>query len=201
MALRRVRVPRLEFPERRTRFRRLGTGTDSHEALANMKPRSLIVVGISLVTIALLMLTSAPAANEDVLPDAARTPGAVAVTDVALICAPGYATHVRPRGALWRRLKNEAYDAYGLPRGKRSTIDARGKHHPAYEVDHLVPLELGGSPGDLHNLWPEPLASARRKDRVENELHDRVCAGTVPLGVAQRAIARDWRTALRATAR
>jgi hypothetical protein len=166
-----------------------------------MRRRDPLAAGIVLATIALLSFVSLAAADEDELPDAARTPGAVAVTDVTVVCDLGYATRVRPRGALWRRLKNEAYNAYGLPRGKRSTIDARGKHHPAYEVDHLIPLELGGSPGDLRNLWPEPLASAKRKDRVENELHDRVCAGIVPLGVAQRAIARDWRTALRATGR
>ena len=139
------------------------------------------------------------AATNDVLPNTSLTPGAISVTDAAAICVPGYARAVRPRGALWRRLKNAAYNEYGLPRGKRSYVDAAGKRHPAYEVDHLISLELGGSPTDLRNLWPEPIDSARRKDRVENALHERVCSGHESLAQAQRDIARNWLTALRST--
>jgi hypothetical protein len=35
---------------------------------------------------------------------------------------------------------------YGLPAGT----------HPDYEIDHLIPLGLGGS-DDSSNLWPQPL--------------------------------------------
>jgi hypothetical protein len=50
-----------------------------------------------------------------------------------------------------------------------------------YEEDHLISLELGGHPTSEKNLWPEaykPKPGAREKDRVENFLHDEVCAGT-----------------------
>ena len=36
-----------------------------------------------------------------------------------------------------------------------------------YEEDHLIPLELGGSPTSPLNLWPEPGASPNPKDAVE----------------------------------
>jgi hypothetical protein len=130
------------------------------------------------------------------LPNPSLTPGAVASTEIAKVCATGYARRVRPVGNVWSRLRNQAYDEYGLKRGERSFIDAAGRRHPAYQIDHLIPIELGGAPADLHNLWPQPIAAAKQKDRVENELHALVCAGQMPIRDAQRAIARDWRTAV-----
>jgi len=32
-------------------------------------------------------------------------------------------------------------------------IDSPGN----YELDHLIPLELGGAPEDVKNLWPETI--------------------------------------------
>jgi hypothetical protein len=64
-----------------------------------------------------------------------------------------------------------------------------------YELDHLVPLCLGGS-NDAANLWPqayEPRPGAREKDRVERYLHARVCSGAMELVEAQRLVAADWR--------
>jgi hypothetical protein len=130
------------------------------------------------------------------LPNADLTPGAIASSDVSTICRPGYATHVRPKGSEWNRLKDEAYDRYGLARGHRSSIDDRGVRHAAYEVDHLIPLELGGAPADMRNLWPEAIDSARQKDKVENDLHSLVCSGRMSLGRAQESIARNWKIAI-----
>jgi len=67
----------------------------------------------------------------------------------------------------------------------------------AYEYDHLVPLELGGSSA-IANLWPERDIGGsggfirNAKDRVENALRSAVCSGSIPLQRAQRAIAHDW---------
>lgn len=64
-----------------------------------------------------------------------------------------------------------------------------------YEEDHLISLELGGSPSAEANLWPEPYASpdgARVKDQLENKLHALVCSGAMTLTVAQTAIATNW---------
>jgi uncharacterized protein YdiU (UPF0061 family) len=48
----------------------------------------------------------------------------------------------------------------------------------------------------VRNLWPESYRThpwnARVKDALENELHRRVCAGTLDLATAQRAIASNW---------
>jgi hypothetical protein len=63
-------------------------------------------------------------------------------------------------------------------------------------AEHLIPIELGGSPDDLRNLWPQPRTAAKRKDEVENELHDAVCAGRIRLAAAQREIARNRKTAV-----
>ena len=44
----------------------------------------------------------------------------------------------------------------------------------AFEVDHFIPLEIGGS-NDLTNLWPEPAAPTpgfHQKDQFENLEHD-----------------------------
>jgi hypothetical protein len=114
------------------------------------------------------------------LPDPACTPGAVfAGATAARICTPGYAGSVRD---VPESLKQAVYAEYGIE-----------EHTPgSYEVDHLVPLELGGS-NSIANLWPEVSPGYHAKDAVENALHDAVCARSVALGAAQRTIARDWR--------
>ena len=62
------------------------------------------------------------------------------------------------------------------------------------ELDHLVPLELGGS-NDITNLWPEVGKLPNTKDEVEYTLNRAVCDGQVTLAAAQLAIATDWLTA------
>ena len=147
---------------------------------------------MALVTCALLLnvvqSTSQPSARtrssgcraRGQLPDPACTPGAIfAGATVSEICTPGYSRSVRN---VPESLKRSVYAEYGI-----------ASHVPgSYEVDHLIPLELGGSNSPA-NLWPEISPGYRAKDRVENHLHDAVCAGAVRLRTAQRQIARDWR--------
>jgi hypothetical protein len=77
-----------------------------------------------------------------------------------------------------------------------------GGPHPDYEIDHLIPLDLGGADDDA-NLWPqprrsiEPVWNAERKDRLEWALADLVCAGQLDLTAAQREIREDWIAAYR----
>lgn len=67
------------------------------------------------------------------------------------------------------------------------------------ELDHLVPLELGGADG-LGNIWPQCGPDTvtlneryfKQKDHVENYLAEEVKAGHMPLAAAQQGIARDW---------
>jgi len=155
-----------------------------------------IVVAVVAVAAALFGGVATAAADPRDLPDTKLTPGAVATESVPLVCRAGYARSVRPKGALWRKLKDEAYDRYGLPRGHRSEIDAAGHRHAAFAIDHLIPIELGGAPTDLRNLWPQPRIAAKHKDEVENELHEFVCDGRIRLETAQHAIARNWKSAV-----
>jgi 5-methylcytosine-specific restriction endonuclease McrA len=116
------------------------------------------------------------------LPDSACTPGAIFpnVTKEQ-VCVPGYARSVRnvPQSE-----KKQVFAEYGITK------------HPAgaYEVDHLVSLELGGS-NEIANLWPEaatPKPGFHEKDRVENYLHTQVCNGSITLKQAQIEIATNW---------
>jgi hypothetical protein len=83
--------------------------------------------------------------------------------------------------------RDEVLLRYGLPVGV----------HPDYEIDHLIPLCLGGS-DDFSNLWPQPRRSiepkwnAEAKDRLERRLCEMVCAGQLDISTAQEAIAQDW---------
>lgn len=63
-----------------------------------------------------------------------------------------------------------------------------------WELDHLISREIAGA-DDPKNLWPQPIAEARQKDRLENALHRDVCAGKITLAEAQREISIDWRAA------
>lgn len=60
------------------------------------------------------------------------------------------------------------------------------------EIDHLVPLELGGAVNAASNLWPEPAATPNPKDELARRLNELVCDGELSLAAAQQAIASDW---------
>jgi len=117
------------------------------------------------------------------LPDPSCSPGSVFVgLPLVTLCTPGYTARVRNVGTSERAT---IFREYGLP------YRSYGR---AYEVDHIVSLELGGS-NDPANLYPEaasPAPGYHVKDRLENRLHRLVCAGQLPLGVVQRKIARNW---------
>jgi hypothetical protein len=110
-------------------------------------------------------------------PDVRCTPGAHARVARSEVCQPGYATRARPPTSYTEPIKRKvmvAYGAAGPPGG--------------YELDHRVPISLGGDPRAPANLWPEPGASPNAKDRVEHELYRALCAGSLTLAQAQRRI-------------
>jgi hypothetical protein len=116
------------------------------------------------------------------VPDPAKTPGDALEVTPADICVPGYAKKVRNVPIA---VKRQVYASYGIR-----------THKPGdYEIDHLMSLEIGGS-NSIRNLWPQSYRTspwnARVKDALENELHRRVCAGTIDLAKAQRIIAQNW---------
>lgn len=81
--------------------------------------------------------------------------------------------------------KNLVFSSYGV------TVHT-GK---TYEVDHLIPLELGGD-NTITNLWPEPAdpqPGFHQKDVLENRMHKLVCVTkSLPLVQAQQEIATNW---------
>ena len=96
----------------------------------------------------------------------------------------GWTATVRPSESYTDALKTKQIARYRYARTSASV----------YEEDHLVPLELGGSPTSPRNLWPEYDRGVipNPKDAVENALRAAVCRGAVSLRAAQRAIAVNW---------
>jgi hypothetical protein len=135
-------------------------------------------------------LCQARAVAAGVLPDAACTPGATnpdvtQATISSAICRTGYTATIRPPASYTAALKRQQIVAYGY-----TYTNPRD-----YEEDHLIALELGGAPSDQRNLWPQPGHSPNPKDKVEDGLHQRVCASSLSLAQAQQRIASDWTTA------
>jgi hypothetical protein len=133
---------------------------------------------------------SVPAlARSGILPRHDLTPGAldprVNQSNIgSTICRHGYAASVRPPFEFTNAAKHRLMHAYG----------ATGSIHD-YELDHLIPLELGGCPDCDVNLWPESrnvFPGAAEKDEVEDYLNHAVCTGAMPLAQAQQEIASDW---------
>ena len=117
------------------------------------------------------------------LPDPECTPGDIfEETTAEQTCVSGYSTTVRNVSVSTKKKIFASYGiAYPVPFG-------------SYEIDHLVPLSLGGS-NDIANLWPksaEPFPGFYEKNIIGNYLRQEVCAGRVDLQIAQFRMANDW---------
>jgi Excalibur calcium-binding domain len=120
-------------------------------------------------------------------PDHRCSPGAYySGLTKAVICSPSFRT-----GSVRNVPESEKFAVereYGLA----------AKHYGrTLEIDHIVSLELGGS-NNIANLYPEEARFKGRlpgyhvKDKLENKLHDLVCAGSLKLRAVQRQIASNW---------
>jgi hypothetical protein len=100
-----------------------------------------------------------------------------------VICSPSF--HTADIRNVPTSEKHAVEVEYGMPAKSYVTT---------LEIDHIVSLELGGS-NDIANLFPEK-ANAHPgyhvKDKLENKLHDMVCASQIALKKAQQAIAANW---------
>lgn len=99
------------------------------------------------------------------------------------ICAPGWSRRVRPPTGYTRQVKLELIRAFEL--SVEQTAD--------FELDHRIPISLGGAPYDRANLELQPWIEAGDKDRKEVCLARAVCAGRLSLDAARDRIWRDWR--------
>lgn len=101
------------------------------------------------------------------------------------ICVAGYTATIRPAVSYSNAVKAKLLRESGLEAALMSD----------YELDHLVPLGLGGHPRKLSNLALQPLSgsnSATKKDGFERQLQHMVCNGHIGLIEAQSCIAEDW---------
>lgn len=131
------------------------------------------------IALVALLSAMAPASSQVVVPEV------TAETVDSTVCRHGYTRSVRPGSRIMRRIKLALLAAIG----------AGPEAAPAYQLDHRVPLILGGHPRDLDNLELQPLLDAQRKNRVERKLGCLVCTGQISLDDARAAIATDWRSA------
>jgi len=117
--------------------------------------------------------------SPEMYPNPQLTPGDILETNITIICTVGYTATVRDVPLSVRKYVFQEY----------------GKEYPqlfgTYEVDHFIPLELGGS-NDITNLWFEPAPGYKLKDKVENWLHDQVCKHGMNISEAQNIIVDDW---------
>ena len=84
------------------------------------------------------------------LPDPKCTPGSIdpAVTQANIhqtICVTGWTATIRPPQSYTGTLKKQ----------QLKSVRFTDKNPAHYEEDHFISLELGGSPRDPKNLWPE----------------------------------------------
>ena len=129
--------------------------------------------------------------SDGILPDHSCTPGVINrhVTQSNIhstICVKGWTSTIRPPVAYTEPLKRRLMQSYG---------DTQPIY--TYELDHLIPLELGGDPASPKNLWPEPHSNgpnpgSYNKDAVENLLREKVCAGMMSLQAARNIMRTDW---------
>jgi hypothetical protein len=107
---------------------------------------------------------------------------AVTQSDIdTTICRSGWTKTIRPPASYTGALKRQQIQAEGLT-GPISS----------YELDHRVPLELGGAPRDPMNLSPELGASPNPKDHDESTFRELVCSGQLTLAEAQQQFIAKW---------
>lgn len=143
------------------------------------------------LALAIAVALSAPAwavDSDGARPDDKLTPGEVRTTDREAICS----TKTGSVRNVPEIMKIAARRNYGLMNNRAGWCAPNG-----CEIDHRVPLEIGGgnTPGSIRNLWPERGEGPNNfhdKDRCENETHRRVCAGTLSVEAAQAIFLGDW---------
>lgn len=114
-------------------------------------------------------------------PDPICTPGDGGDLTLKVLCAKDYPEDARDVSSATKR---KVYAMYGISNPKSGE----------YQIDHLVPLGLGGS-NEITNLWPQPLdprPGYKEKDNAERKLHELVCSERMPLKSAQYMISHNW---------
>lgn len=120
--------------------------------------------------------------THSILPNPNLSPGDVLTNNLTIICISGYSANVRD---VPQKLREEVFARDNIPYPQPTGTT---------ELDHIVPLCLGGS-NDEKNLFvefAEPRPGYKEKDKLENYLCDHVCSGEINIDYAQQRIAKDW---------
>ena len=162
---------------------------DKRNRIRNMKENVAIV---ALLFLCFLMPLSRAEAKEGACLGAVTTHGCVATnpdvrqeTISETICVSGYTKSVRPATSYTNGVKKILM--------KRQNIDLSRIHE--YELDHIIPLALGGHPRNPSNLMLQPwegATGAKVKDKLEVRLQKGVCKRKIALIDAQKCIAENW---------
>lgn len=137
---------------------------------------------VALALVAIVVVALAPRGGggaHGIVADPRRTPGVVNpdVTQANIrstVCRHGWTATIRPPTSYTTALKRKQMRQY---HETGSLSD--------FQEDHLISLELGGSPTDPRNLWPEPYPRASQMDQIENQLNAEICSGQLTLAQAQ----------------
>ena len=129
--------------------------------------------------------------NDFPWPDPKCTPGAFnpSVT-VETLTSKKFVTDCIRNKATSEKEKGKTYETYDVAHPSRADAGT-------CELDHLVPLELGGA-DTLDNIWPQCGTAEsgdvyfRTKDKVETCIAKKVKAGDMDLDNARKKIAADW---------
>lgn len=97
------------------------------------------------------------------------------------VCVPGYTATVRPPVSYTNKVKHNLATNNDDPK--------------QFELDHYVPLAVGGHPTSLDNLWLQSWngsLGAHTKDVVETQVHRKLCKGQLTLKQAQWIFLNGW---------
>lgn len=144
---------------------------------------------IKVNTKALAVLLLSTSAFAGMLPDNTLTPGVTRNVTVQELCT----TSTKLVRHTSQATKLAVYKEYGLV--KKIDPSCTGPSHSCFEIDHRIALEDGGA-DDIKNLWPQEYDSkpygAHLKDRLENEVHKRICNGQITIQQGQSIFLGDW---------
>lgn len=143
-----------------------------------------------LFTILITLLFSTNCFSEDSLrPNKLLTPGMTRVVTKEEICN----SSTKLVRKTTTQMKNTVYKEYNLK--QKTDSKCTGPSNVCYEVDHLIPLGIGGA-DNVNNLWIQSYDNlkytAHDKDKLEFHLHNLICKNTISIEEAQSCIANDW---------
>ena len=99
------------------------------------------------------------------------------------ICVKSWTKTVRPSSYYTNKIKKRLMKEQGIPLADMSK----------YELDHIIPLDLGGAPRDPANMMLQPWSQADKKDGDERRMKNLVCKGTLTLENGQQYFVTQWR--------